>query len=356
MGFEHKTPANIQAAIAKGSFVPHIRLTNMSMAYFQDQSEFVAKKVFPIVPVPLSSSFYYEFSKGDLARNNVRRKPQMGKVDPAVMGHTENSYQCYVDQIITGIDEISTLDYSRGKAPASIDPRKAKARFIAEQMNIALDIKFAESFFNKNVWSNTLTGGTTNSTANKTFIKFDDDNCDPIKQFDTYRRYMQEEGRRKPNKLSLGVNAFDALKNNPSILERVKYGGSTPNPATVTENVLAQLLGVDEVLVFQSTYNAAPLGEEDDMQFICDPNAALLTYTTKSPAIDEPSAGYIFAWDMLGNGQYMPTLQWPGENGTHTEFMEGLFAYDMKKTSDCLGIYLDACCGESETEEEEVTP
>ena len=39
------------------------------------------------------------------------------------------------------------------------------------------------------------------------------------------------------------------------------------------------------------------------MRFICNPDDALLTYTTASPSIDEPSAGYTFTWDMLGNGQ-----------------------------------------------------
>lgn len=342
MEFNTTTVSGIQSEIRKGRFVPHTRLTNLSMAYFQDMSKYVAKKVFPIVPVQLSSSFYYEFDKGDLARNNMKRKPQMGKVTPAQMGHTENSYQCHVDQIITGIDEISALDYNRSKAPTSIDPRKAKARFIAEQMNLALDVQFAENFFNKDVWSNTLTGSTTES-AGSTFIKFDDANCDPIQLFDDLKLQIEEEGRRTPNKLSLGAKAFIALKNNPVILERVKFGGSTANPAKVTENVLAQLFGIDEVLVFYSTYNAAGVGEEDDMQFICNPNDALLSYTTSAPAIDEPSAGYIFAWDMLGNGQFMPTLQWPGENGTHTEFIEGLMAHDMKKTSDCLAIYLSDC-------------
>lgn len=342
MGFNTATVSGIQSEIRKGRFVPHARLTNLSMAYFQDTSKYVAKKVFPIVPVQLSSSFYYEFDKGDLARNNMKRKPQMGKVTPAQMGHTENSYQCHVDQIITGIDEISTLDYSRTNAPTSIDPRKAKARFIAEQMNLALDVQFAENFFNKDVWSNTLTGSATES-AGSTFIKFDDANCDPIQLFDELKLQIEEEGRRTPNKLSLGAKAFIGLKNNPAILERVKFGGSTANPATVTENVLAQLFGIEEVLVFYSTYNAAGVGEKDDMQFICNPNDALLSYTTSSPAIDEPSAGYIFAWDMLGNGQFMPTLQWPGENGTHTEFIEGLMAHDMKKTSDCLAIYLSDC-------------
>jgi hypothetical protein len=46
---------------------------------------------------------------------------------------------------------------------------------------------------------------------------------------------------------------------------------------------------------------------------------------------------------MLGDGNYFPTLQFQGEGGTHAEFMEGLMATDMKKTSDELGIFLGSC-------------
>ncbi len=79
------------------------------------------------------------------------------------------------------------------------------------------------------------------------------------------------------------------------------------------------------------------------MEFICDPASALLVYATDSPAVDEPSAGYMFTWDMLGDGNYMPVLQYPGENGTHSEFIEGLMGVSTKKTADDLGIFLKGC-------------
>lgn len=337
------TPEQIQVDIAKGNFKPNIYLTNMSMAYFQAQSEYVAKSLFPMLPVQLSTASYYEFSKADLARDNVRRKPQFGKVDPAQMGMSDKSYRCYVDQVIVGLDKINTLDFSRSKAPGVADPRKAKAKFIAEQMNIHLDIMFADAFFKTGVWGDEFTGGTNFSDTDNTFIKFTDANCDPVVLFDKLRTRMKKKGRRQPNKLGLGEEAFNALKNNPAILERVKFGGSSANPATVNENVLAQLFGLKEVKVFGSTYNKAGFGEEEDMDFICNPNDALLVYSTDTPAVDEATAGYIFTWDMLGNGSWMATSQFEGEPGTHTEFMEGLMATDMKKTADDLAIYLTQC-------------
>ena len=71
------------------------------------------------------------------------------------------------------------------------------------------------------------------------------------------------------------------------------------------------------------------------MQFICDTKGALLCYATPSPAIDEPSAGYIFTWDMLGNGAHVAFDQFDGEKGTHTEFVEGLMSTDSLTGSVC---------------------
>lgn len=335
------TTAAIQTAIAKG-WKPNAYLSNMSMAYFA-RGESSAKNIFPICPVPLSSSFYYTFGKADLARDNVQRKPEYGKVAPAIMGHTDDSYKCKVDQIIVGIDQITALNYQRSNAPGVIDPRRAKVRIVAEQMNIHQELEFAKKFFKSGVWNDEWTGAATADTANKKFYRFDDANFDPINFFANLKKEMAREGRRKPNVLALGVDAFIALQNHPDIMERVKYTGTTANPAIVTESVLAQLFGIEKVVVLDATYNAAPAGKAADMQYICDTKGALLVYVTNSPQIDEPSAGYTFTWDMLGNGSYIATDQWLGENGTHTEFIEGLIATDMKICAQDLGVYLSGC-------------
>lgn len=337
------TPQVIQHEIAKGAFKPNIYLTNLSMAYFQDASKYVAKSIFPICPVQLSSARFYTFSKEDLLRDNVQRKPEFGRVSPAQMGQADQSYACAVDQVIVGIDQISSLNYQRTNAPGVADPRRAKAKFIAEQMLLHQDIVFAQNFFKSGVWSNEWTGVTGTTPGEKQFLQFSDDNCDPVKLFDDLCTSVEQNTGRRPNRLGLGKNAFNALKSNPTVLERVKYGGTSANPATVNEKVLAELFGIEKVVVLSSIYNSAPLGAEADMNFICDPNAAILAYATNTPAIDEPSAGYIFTWDMLGNGQYMPTMQYPGDPGTHSEFMEGLFSADMKKTADDLAVFLTNC-------------
>jgi len=240
-----------------------------------------------------------------------------------------------------GIDQIDALNYQRAKAPGVADPRRAKVRFVTEQLKLHLDLIFAQNFFNAAAWQNVWTGVATNPSANQ-FLKFNEANFDPVNFFDARIKEVKQNGRRKPNRLALGVDAYNALKNHPDIVERVKYTGSTANPAIVTPQALAAILQIEEVRVLESTYNAGGIGQED-MQFVCATDGALLCYATDNPSIDEPSAGYIFTWDMLGNGQYIALDQYEGEKGTHAEFIEGLMATDMKKTCDDLAIYFDQC-------------
>lgn len=334
------TTGMINAQVQKGAFRPHTGLSNMALAYFQNASNYFAKAIFPICRVQQSSDAYYIFNKEDLLRDGWQRKPEYGTVTPAVVSEHTETYRCQVDQMRMHISDIRTTDLQRRMGPSlARDPRQMRTKVIAEQANIHQDRLFAEQFFKAGVWANELTGVDTTTTNSGEFIKFSNGNSDPIKFIAEQKRAVQQSTGRTPNKLAMGVNVFDALTVHPGILDRIKYGGTTANPANVTENVLAQLFGVEELVVLQSIHNQAKQGAEADMEFIGDPNAMLLAYATDAPSTDEPSAGYIFTWDMLGDGQILPIFHYPGEQGTHTEWVEGLMAYDMKKTADDLAVF-----------------
>lgn len=334
-----RTASSIQADIAKGAFKPHTALSNMALAYFQSDAKAFAKTIFPICPVTLSSDNYYIFDKEDLLRDSWQRKPAYGKVDPAVLSEHTESYACVVDQMIMGIDRIRQTDLTRRQGPATRDPRMQRTRTMAGQANIHQDNMFANKFFKKGVWGHEETGVDSTSPSSGQFIKFTNGNSDPVALIDKKATEMEQATGRRPNRLALGVNVYNALKLHASILERVKYGGSTANPALITENVLAQLFSMEKLSVQRSIMNKAKPGQEAQMEYIGDPNGFLLAYATDTPSIDEPSAGYIFTWDMLGDGNVMPVLNYDGEPGTHSEFIEGLMATDMKKTADDLAMY-----------------
>lgn len=334
-----RTAASIQADIAKGTFRPHTALSNMALAYYQSDANSFAKTIFPICPVTLSSDNYYIFDKEDLLRDNWHRKPAYGKVAPAVLSEHLETYACNVDQMIMGIDQIRQTDLTRRMGARTADPKQQRTKTMAGQANIHQDRIFSNKYFKSGVWKQEISGVDSTTPTDKQFIKFSNGNSDPVAIVDQKKTDIHEETGRMPNRLALGVNVFHELKTHPAILERVKYGGSTANPASVTLNVLAQLFEVDRVTVPRSIMNKSELGQEADMQYIGDPNALLLAYATDTPSLEEPSAGYIFTWDMLGNGNIFPVLNYLGENGTHSEFIEGLMAFDMKKTADDLAIF-----------------
>lgn len=333
------TPNTISAMIAKGTFRPHTALTNMALSYYQNAANYFAKAIFPICRVQLSSDSYYIFDKEDLLRDGWQRKPAYGYTQPVTVSEHTDTYTCKVDQMRMGIDLIRQTDQQRRQGPAIKDPRQQRTKTIAEQANIHQDRLFAENFFHSGVWTNEWTGIDSTTTSGKQFIKFSNGNSDPIKFIADQKLAMHEQTGRTPNKLALGANVFNELRNHPGILDRVKYGGTTANPANVTKNVLAQLFEVDEIVVMMSIFNQARQGAEADMTFIGDPNALLLAYATNSPSVEEPSAGYIFTWDMLGDGQILPIRNYPGENGTDSEYVDGLMAYDMRKTADDLAVF-----------------
>lgn len=332
--------STVNAQIAKGAFHPHTALTNMAINYFLKANNYFARSIFPICRVRQSADNYYKFTLEDLLRSGWQAKPAYGKVTPTVIGESTDTYAVKVYQMIMGLDEIRETDVQRRQAPGfATDTRQMQTKTLAEQANIFQDEMFAQSFFRSGVWANEMTGVDNTTPGADEFIKWTNGNSDPIAFIADQKLAMQEKTGRMPNRLALGANVFNALRKHPGILDRVKYGGSTANPASVTKNVLAQLFEVDEMSVMMSIHNKAKQGKEADMSFIADPNAILLAYATDSPSVNEPSAGYIFQWDMLGNGQTMPIFHYPGENGTHSEYIEGLMAFDMKKTADDLALF-----------------
>lgn len=327
-------------ALLSKKFKPHTYLTGLCLQQVQNPKHYVSSKIFPIVPVAQSSGYFREFSKADLMRDYVGRKPELGHVSPAVFGTREHMYSCTVEQAITGIDQIAQVDYDRAGYSGLTNPRNAKAKIIGEQLAMHQDVQWAKKYFHKKAWNNVLEGTTTTPDSTG-FWRFDNANCDPVQMIGQIMTNMLEQGLYEPNKMCIGKRAFDALRYNEGILDRIKYQGSEANPANVTEQVLASLFGLEEIVVAKSRQNTAPIGQEKT-EFICNPDDVLLVHTTATPSLDEPSAGYTFMWDPLGNGQLTPTSFYDGAPGTHCEFVEGLMATDHKIVCQDLGVYLSA--------------
>ena len=312
-------------------------LTSISVAYMQSLTG-GATSFFPQVPVDISTGTYYIFNKDDLLRDDVQRKPILGKVDPTVISGDTDTYSCYPDQIIVGYDEIIQSDYLRLGAKGMLNVRQSKARIITNKIFIHRNRDFAKNFFKSGVWGTDLMGGDNTSSSGVDFVSFDNANSDPIRMITDAITNMKRSTGRKPNKLGMGQRVFDALTRNQSIMSRIVYGGTSANPAIITERTLAALFGVEEIVVFDSIWNSSDLGAQENMEFICDENSMLLVYATKTPAIDEATAGYTFSWTM-GLGTTLPVIEWDGEEGTYSHYIGGMVSEAQKVVCPDLGVF-----------------
>ena len=85
------------------------------------------------------------------------------------------------------------------------------------------------------------------------------------------------------------------LKDNQDILSRIQY----TQRGIITPEILASLFDVEKVLVPRGIYETAAKGATSAPARIAGSGKALLCYATNTPSIDEPSAGYFFAWKGL---------------------------------------------------------
>lgn len=305
-------------------------LTNISIAYFQDASNFVADRVFPTVPVSKSTDLYYIINREDWNRNNVKKRARGSK--PAIMTHElgTDTYSCDIyalGDVVTDEDEADT------------DEVLAQDTNIVEGLTrqglINREESFVEQFMSaSSAWTNKRTGVASNPTGDQREL-WSNDSSDPIKQVEAEVLRIMELTGYKPNKLTLSYPVYSALKNHADIIDRVKYGQTAGGPAIVNLNTLAQVFDVDEILVTSAIHNTATEGQDESNSFIAG-KSALLTYSAQSPSRRAPSAGYTFAWNV-----YSPAGMRMRRHRMEVELSDLIVmddAYDQKLVADDMGV------------------
>ena len=307
-------------------------LTNISVAYLQNESNFIADRVFPIVPVRRQSDLYYKYDKGDFMRDEARERAAFSESAGGDYGvEAQDPYFCRKHAFHKDVAPEERLNYDE-----PLDADKDATTFVTQKMLIRREMAWASQFFKAGVWGTEFTGAAA-TPATGQFLQWDKEGSDPIGDITSAGVAMASETSYRPNTLVLSPYVFNALKNHYDILDRIKY----TEKGIVTTDLLATLFEVDEVLVAWAVVNSAEKGAEDDVDFIFGKNA-LLCYSAPNPGLRQPSAGYIFAWTGLeGSGQFGNRIvRLPMDMlGLGTERIEGEMSFDCKQISKDLGMF-----------------
>lgn len=316
-------------------------LTNISVAFLQNANNFVAGRVFPNVPVSKQSDRYFVFDRGDFNRDEAEvRAPG---TESAGGGYNLDNTPTYFANVYAYHHDVP--DQVRANADPAVDPERAATELVTHKMLIRREKDFVTKFMTSGVWDTTITGVAATPGANEVIKWSDTTSGDPIGNMDTAKATVLESTGVMPNKLVLGYKVFDALKRHPDIIDLVKYSGAVGpnNPALISEQALAAVFGVEQVVVARAIENTAAEGATNAHSFIAG-SKAMLVYAPPAPSLMTPAAGYTFSWtgfmgqtNAFGIGVkrfYMDALE--------STRVEGQAAYDQKVVSGSLGYLFDA--------------
>jgi len=302
-------------------------LSNILIAYMQDQNNFGADKLFPTVDVQRETGIYIQYDQGDFLRSEAKKRgPAAESAGTGFDIDKTGKYNCEQYSIHEDIDPRVTANQMD-----PVDVESAASRLIAQKLLIRRERDFVNSYFKTGVWDSNLQGGVSSGFA----TQWNDGNSTPVDDITNEAEAMVGRTGFRPNKAACDALTYNALRNHPDVLERIKY----TERGIVTPELLASLLDLDEFIVMRAVENTAVKGAADSVGYIA-PNSLLLVYTTDTPSIMVPSAGYTFAWTGLFQNAYsgrITRMEMPLNN--HSVRIEGDMAYGMEAVATPLGSY-----------------
>jgi hypothetical protein len=316
-------------------------LTNLSIGFVQDQSDFVAGQVFPSIPVNNRSDVYFVYNRGDFFRNNMQKR---APGTPAASGGYKLTTQTYVADVWSLKKVID--DQIRANSDAPLQPDRDATYWLTQQALVNRDVNWVASYFTTGVWGTDITGvasGTPNSTQ---ALQWDKSGSTPIEDVLKGQLAIKSKTGMWPNVLVLGAQVFMALLTNGEITDRLKYGQTAPGPVVVNLTDLAALFKVSKVVVAAaiqttSAEDTVPNSDTtpDTFDFIAGKNAGLF-YASPSPGIFEASAGYTFNWTgftgATAAGMRIKKYRWEIDSADHVE-IDNAYAFGL--VSKYLGYF-----------------
>jgi len=303
-------------------------LTNVSTAYQQSDEQFIATKVFPIVPVEKQSGKYFTYTKNDWFRDEAKPRADATESAGSGYGMSTASYSCDVFALHKDIGE-----QARANADAGVDLERDATRFITQRMLLRMEIQWVSDVFTTSVWG-------TDTTPSNLWSDYTGAS-DPINDVETQKTTILSNTGQMPNTLVLGYQVFTALKSHPDIVDRIKYSTGVTGK-TINEELLAAMFGVDRVLVAKAVKATNVEGETAAYSFVHGKHALLL-HVAPNPGLLTPSSGYTLVWrgvdyGMGRNNVGIKRYEIQERNATR---VEGQIAFDNKVVGTDLGVFFN---------------
>lgn len=312
-------------------------LSNVSIAYIQQQANFVADKVFPNIPVSKQSDRYYTYDRGYFNRDEMEVRAPGTETKGG--SYTVDNTPTYYAPVYGFHHDIP--DQVRSNSDSVLDADREATELVTSKAMIKREKLWVSKYFAGGLWTGGDVDGVSASPSTGQVLQWNDANSTPIENVRGAKTSVLESTGFEPNTLVIGQRVFDALCDHPDIIDRVKYGQTSGGPAQVDTAELQALLKIERILVMKAVENTGKEGAANAHSFIGG-KKALLCYSTRTPGLMTPTAGYSFSWNgHLGAGAMGSRIKKFRMEGLASDRVEIEMAFDQKLVSADLGYFFD---------------
>lgn len=291
-------------------------LQNLLVGYYNAESRFVADRAFPALSVDKDSGTYYVFDqKYWMSDTMLVRAPgmQYPQGDFAVSTGTYKTLQYALAKAIA--------DEERANSQVPMDLETAAVRWLGQKALLRRERLWAAVAMAASVW-----GAADGSVS----TKWSTDTSDPVGDVRTGVRTISQATGASANTIIMGEIVRDRLINHPDLIDRVKYT-SRAGIGSI-DQALSEILGLN-VLVGAAIYNSANEAQTATYSPIVDDDILIL-YSTPTPGLFEPSAGYTINWAPGGGmGGIRPVVRLDANDGD-------LIKFKMQLTHEIVASYV----------------
>ena len=312
----------------------NVPLTQISIAFMQERGNMVADRAFPNIPVVKQADRYYTYDRGMFNRDEMVKRAS--GTESQGIGYTVDNTPSYFADVFALHHDVP--DQVRSNADSVIDPDRDATMLLTYKALIKRERTWSTRYLGASIWANDFAGVAGAPGANQ-FKQWDQSTSTPIEDIRAAKTRVLGSTGFVPNKLVLDARVWDTLLDHPEVIERIKFGQTAPNPAMSSEQIFAQLVGLDEILVMRGIFNSAAENQANSHSFISGKHA-LLVYAAPNPGLMVPSGGYTFSWTgLLGAGPAGQRITRFRMEWLKSDRIEIEMAYDQKLISNELGQF-----------------
>lgn len=303
--------------------------SNISVAFMQGQTEFIAGQAFPVVQVGKQQDKYWEWPRETFFRNRAKKWVPGSNMASSQFDVSTKDFSC----------EYRAFEHPlrwdiRDNADAGLQMDKAPIEFVTRVLMIMREVEWATNFFATGVWTTEYTGGTDFPKSGT--AKWSDYSASkPIEDVRVARLAQKKATGYKSNTLILGEEAYEVVADHPDLKELYKYN----RDAVLTKEQIAAAFRVDRLLIAGATQITSTEGAATDTYDWIAGKHALLCYVNPTPSLFAPSAGYIMSYRGGFSQGFETAIEQIDDRRVKATYTQGYSCYDMKKVSADLGAF-----------------